>query len=141
MNKLDPLVAALLSGGLIAGIVALAGHFVTLWNSEQEARRQREIANEREQDAALQEYINNMKVLVTDLLSVRDVFDRDIVGDEHKADLLSLTDSSGDDHEAESEHEPLAKETLKHEAPLRQRLERYRLHLRRYLERVRLNQV
>src|SRR5215204_471991 len=72
MNKLDPLIAALLSGGLITGIVALAGHFVTLWNSEQEARRQREIENQREQDAALQEYINTMKAFVNDLLSLRD---------------------------------------------------------------------
>jgi hypothetical protein len=86
MNNLEPLVAALLSGGLIAGIVALVGHFVTLWNSEQEARRQREIENEREQDAALQEYINNMRALVPDLLSLRDVYrEKYLAGDE--ADL------------------------------------------------------
>src|SRR5215211_7521609 len=94
MNKLDPLVVALLSGGLIAGIVGLVGHFVTLWNSEQEARRQREIENEREQDAALQQYINNMKALVTDLLSVRDVYRekyRDIYGAEDER-LLDVGD-------------------------------------------------
>src|SRR5215203_1580686 len=121
MNKLDPLVAALLSGGLIAGIVALAGHFITLWNSEQEARRQREIENEREQDAALQEYIKNMQALAPDLLSIRDV----IRGD----------------YNYESEHDLLAKEIPKHEVPLLQRLGRYRLQLRQYLEGLRRNQV
>src|SRR5215208_1057521 len=156
MNKLDPLVAALLGGGLIAGIVALVGHFVTLWNSEQEARRQREIENAREQDAALQEYINNMRALVTDLVSLRDV-DRgihlDIYGDEHGplldvGDLhlrapgeRALGDIYGDEYEVESEQEPLAKETPKHKAPLLQRLERYRLQLRRYLARIRRIQV
>jgi hypothetical protein len=129
MNKLDPLVAALLGGGLITGIVALVGHFVTLWNSEQEARRQREIENEREQVAALQEYINNMRALVTDLVSLRDV------------DRGTHLDIYGAEYEVESEHEPLAKETPKHKAPLLQRLERYRLQLRRYLERISRDQV
>jgi hypothetical protein len=121
MDKLDPLVAALLSGGVITGIVALAGHFITLWNSEQEARRQREIENEREQDAALQEYINNMKAMVPDLLYLRDVY--------------------RGDYDDRSELNHLAKEIPKHEVPLLQRLGRYRLQLRQYLERVRRNQV
>jgi uncharacterized protein YjbI with pentapeptide repeats len=129
MNKLDPLVTALLGGGLITGIVALAGHFVTLWNSEQEARRQRETENEREQDAALQEYINSMKELLDDLLTLREFY-REVYRDVY-----------GDEFEAESKHELASKETSKHNVSLLQRLGRYLLQLRRYRERLRSNQV
>jgi uncharacterized protein YjbI with pentapeptide repeats len=67
VKDLGPVVVALLGGGLIAGIVGIVGHFVTLWNAQREQRGQRETEERRGQQDALQKYIDQMGGLMGDL--------------------------------------------------------------------------
>jgi hypothetical protein len=64
MKELDPLLVALLSGGLITGIIGLVGHFVNLWNTQREQQNQRATEESREQQDTLQKYIDQISDLV-----------------------------------------------------------------------------